>query len=123
MGFDLYVQLVLNMCPNEGKPYYYSRDDFKKLYDISPIVVPTHLRKYVELRGHFLHAYTRHFNEQDRFVVEVCEFLEDFPSWEDVVADDSYSIYDWEEKDHTLFKELLEWCQAQNVFFNVNWSY
>jgi hypothetical protein len=122
MGFDLSFDLLLHMCDETGKPFYYSRKKFEKLYDISGIIVPQHLRGSLQLRGHFLHIYTRAFNADERFSVEVDEFLDSFPSWEDVESDSCYDDY-WTEKDHKNFKELLEWCVKQDMYFRVTWSY
>jgi hypothetical protein len=122
MGFDLCVDVTFHMCHVEGKPFYYSKGDMRKIYDISIMVVPEHLRKALQLRGHFLFAYTDHFNAMERFNVDANEFLEYFPSWENVLASDMYDDY-WTEEDHNRFNELLKWCVNQDVYFQVSWSY
>jgi len=122
MGFDLHIKLVLHMCPDTGKPFYYNKDDFRKMYDISEINVPEEYRKYLVIRGHFLHVYTRVFNEEDRFEVDTSEFLDEFPSWKITRADDKYDDY-WTEQDHRSFKALLKWTVQQPAFFVVSWSY
>ena len=126
MGFDLFITLKLHMCDGTGKPYYYDKD-FSKNYDISAIVVPEHLRKYLQQRGKYLHAYTDKFNREDRFDVDIDEFLEEFPLWQQVVADEAYDKYEcyyyWDEEDHKKFKELLDWCSQQRCYFSLDWSY
>ncbi len=121
MGFDLFIGIKFNMCPHTGKPYYYGKD-VQKMYDISEIVVPTEFRDYLQLRGHFLHAYTRDFNQENRFEVEVGEFLDGFPKWTEVKSDPMYDDY-WTKQNHLTFKSLLKWCQEQQCIFNVSWSY
>ncbi len=121
MGFDLFIGLHLHMCDETGKPYYFGKNIEKK-YDISEIMVPKQFHKYLQLRGHFLHAYTRHFNQENRFEVDVGEFLEGFPKWKEVKSDSSYDDY-WTKEDHLAFKALLKWCEEQACYFNVSWSY
>ncbi len=125
MGFDLYISVKFHMCDGTGKPYYITRKDYSKCYDISAIVVPEHLRKYCYHRGGYLHAYTDTFNVEERFEVEASEFLENFPTWEDVSGYEGFEEkYDfWNEDDHNMFKELLEWCVKQDAFFHAEWSY
>ena len=121
MGFDITIEMDLCMCQQTGKPYYYGKG-FEKIYDISSIVVPEDLREYLVGRGPVFHAYTSEFNYEDRYDVSVSEFLEHYPSWEEIKKE--YEDHDyWVEDDHNKFKELLEWCEKQRVSFRVSWSY
>lgn len=122
MGFDLSIDMCLGMCTTTGKPYSYDKD-FKKCYDIPSVEIPEELRKYLEQRGPYLHIYTSHFNEQDRYDVNVNEFLEEFPSWEDVLAHPNYDEEYWTEEEHTTFLKLLKLCAKSTVSFRVSWSY
>ncbi len=130
MGFDICITLNLMMCPETGKPFAYGSDpvtgQFTKLYDFSNLVVPEHLRPYLSGRGHLFHAYTDHLqHDNPGLEVDLQEFLEFYPSWEDVQTHSSYDKEDdyWQEEDHTKFKELLEWCAKSPYNFNVCWSY
>ena len=121
MGFDINIEMVLSMCKVTGKPYYLGAN-FEHIYDIGDIVVPEHLKEYLVGRGPVFHAYTSDFNYENRYNVSVYEFLEHYPSWEDVHKE--YEDHDyWTEDDHNKFKELLEWCKKQCVDFRVSWSY
>lgn len=121
MGFDIAIEMIMGMCKETGKPYYHGKN-FEHMYDISHIVVPEHLREYLEGRGPIFHAYTSDFNYENRYEVPVYEFLEHYPSWKEV--HEEYADHDyWTENDHNKFKELLEWCEKQAVSFRVNWSY
>lgn len=116
------------MCPARGKPYYIKKVNtrYEKCYEIPDITVPDKICDYLEGRGHLFHAYTDYFNEQDIFNVSVDEFLEHYPSWEDVQKHDYFRddiVGYWSEKDHDWFKLLLEWCVKQEVSFRVMWSY
>lgn len=120
MGFDISIEMSLAIHPETGRPYYYNYDSSARIDGVPDIVVPEHLRRYLKGRGNIFHVYTQFFNEENRFNVGVREFLEHFPSWDDVqVVDDDY----WTEKDHCLFKELIEWCAEQTVEFRIDWSY
>ncbi len=123
MGFDIDITMTLHMCPKTGKPFYYDRKTFTKIYDISEIVVPEQLQNYLVGRGHIFHAYTEHFNENDIYDVSVYDFLEKYPSWEDVKQHRYHEDDYWTEKDHDNFRILLQWCEAQSLSFRVVWSY
>ena len=40
--------------------------------------------EYLEGRGKIFHVYTEIFNNENRFDVDVEEFLESYPDWDDV---------------------------------------
>lgn len=121
MGFDISIDMKLYMCHKTGKPYYFDKE-LNPVYDISSIVVPDHLKGYLVGRGPVFHAYTQHFNYEDRYTVPVYEFLGHYPDWYSV--QEEYEDHDyWTEDDHKKFKELLEWCRDQRVSFDVTWSY
>ena len=129
MGFDINISLNLGMCPETGKPFYYKYNKHVgviKTYEIPPIEVPKQLRNYLVGRGHLFHAYTEPFNEREVFDVSVEQFLEEFPSWEQVMEHEEFrdDIPDfWNEDDHNNFKKLIEWCSVQDCSFRVSWSY
>ena len=128
MGFDISIHMVLYMCPETGKPYYLKRNKetktIDKVYDRPDIEVPAKMCEYLVERGHIFHAYTGDFNEREVYDVSVDEFLEKYPSWEQVMEDPSYSDEGfWIEEDHLGFKQTLEWCLKQEVSFRVSWSY
>lgn len=125
MGFDIYVYMTLKMCPKSGRPYYYGKN-FEAVYDLPDIIVPEKMCEYLEGRGKIFHAYTEIFNNENRFDVDVEEFLESYPDWDDVKESSYYDKDDtyWLREDHLGFKRLLEWCRDQHgVFFRVSWSY
>ena len=126
MGFDIYISLNLHMCPEQGKPFYYKYNQkektTEKVYEMPTLDVPKPLRKYLQGRGHLFHAYTDVFNERDVFEACVEQFLEYYPSWEEVSKHEEVPDY-WDEEDHTNFKKLLEWCSVQDCSFHVSWSY
>jgi hypothetical protein len=129
MGFDINITMDMLMCPGSGKPFYYKYNKetkvVDKIYDFSNIIVPGKMCEYLEGRGHIFHAYTHMFNEKDVYNVSVDEFLEEYPTWEDVVKSPYYDDADhyWIEEDHLGFKRTLEWCAEQDVSFRVCWSY
>lgn len=129
MGFDINITMELYMCPASGKPYYLKwnkeQKNYEKIYDIPQLIVPAKMCEYLEGRGHIFHAYTEKFNSEERYNVSVDEFLEEYPTWADVVDNDLYRDegYYWSEEDHEGFKRLLEWCLEQDVPFRVVWSY
>ncbi len=125
MGFDFFISMVFNVCPSMGRPYYIN-SKWEKEYDLSTLEVPEEYRKFFQLRGHFLHAYTEDWNDKDIFNVHLEDFLEEFPSWETVkewLEQHGYDQDEWPEADHKAFKACLEWCVEQSVNFYVYWSY
>lgn len=121
MGFDINIDMIMHMCEHTGKPYYYGKD-LNRVYEIPTLEVPQELKEYFVGRGPVFHAYTSHFNMEDRYSASVYEFLEHYPSWKEVQED--YEDHDyWTEDDHKKFKQLLEWCQTQRPSFRVSWSY
>ena len=121
MGFDLNIEMCLHMCPDTGKPYYYGKN-FEKVYEIPSLEIPNELKPYLEQRGHYLHAYTFGWNEEEIYSTDLESFLEEFPDWEDVVDHPSYDEY-WTEEDHNKFKKLLIILSACRASFRVSWSY
>lgn len=116
------------MCPASGKPYYlrWNKElkNYEKIYELHNIIVPEKMCEYLVGRGHHFHAYTGDFNEEERYDVTVEEFLEQYPSWEEVMENHSWDDEcGWIEEDHEGFKRLLEWCCEQDVSFRVCWSY
>lgn len=123
MGFDLSIEVHLRFCPEKGIPFYYDKD-YNYEYDL--LTVPEPLREYVKLRGHFLHAYTEHFNDQGIYEVDVYDFVEKYPKWKDIMEIDLFKKYCdgyWYEKDHDRFLLLLQWCKESRASFFVKWSY
>jgi hypothetical protein len=117
MGFDICIQAATHLSEKTGKPCYMGFSD---------LTVPEHLRKYIYGRGSHFYAYT-HVLEEEMMgtLVAADTFLDNYPSWDDVVKylDDDNLDYYWNEEDHEKFRELLEWCLEQDCFFNVSWSY
>lgn len=126
MGFDINVEMILHMCPEKGKPYFYRWNEetkiIEKVYGLPELVVPEKFRNYLVGRGHHFHAYTADFNEEQRYTVSAGEFLDKYPRWKDVKTDPSYEE-GWLKQDHRGFKSLLKWCCNQDVPFRVSWSY
>jgi len=130
MGFDIMIDVRFHMCNITGKPYYnsYKKNigEVTRIYEMPSFEVPKELRKYLVGRGHLFHAYTDSFNERDVFEACADQFLEYYPTWEQVMANENFrdDIVDfWNEDDHNNFKKLLEWCVNQDVTFQVSWSY
>lgn len=126
MGFDINVYMMMMMCPEAGKPYYYTYDkeakQITKVYEVPHFSVPDELRRYLVGRGHHFHAYTDEWNEKDIFDIDVESFLESYPDWDDVLEHSSYDS-GWTFEDHRGFKRLLKWCTKQEPSFRLTWSY
>jgi hypothetical protein len=106
-----------------GKPYYYASDNSRK-YDLSAATVPAEHRRMMQLRGGIFHAYTTQvYEDKDTVDVSVSDFLEKFPTWEEVHEHDPECDY-WTEKEHNEFKDALLWLNANNgIEYRVQWSY
>ena len=123
MGFDLFIYASFLVCPETGKPYCFASDHSRN-YDLSVATVPEKHRRMMQLRGGILHAYTTQVYEDKNTVnVSVYDFLEKFPTWDEVREYDPECDY-WTEKEHNEFKDALMWLNANNtVQYRVDWSY
>ena len=122
MGFDLFIHHKLMMCDITGKPYYFG-ENLEKVYEFPEFKLPEKLVEYLQGRGRFFHAYTDRFEEAGvGFEVDVCEFLDQFPDWEEVQGHEQYDEF-WTKEDHENFKELLECLESLPCPFSVSWSY
>lgn len=128
MGFDFFIQLVLHLCPETGKPFYYATSQEKGLYKeyVQPeLNIPEKHRRFLEQRGSIFHAYTHHFNEENIYTVDVERLLEVFPEWEDMEDSSYYEGWEeeWTQQDHNDFKEALKWFSESSLNFQATWSY
>lgn len=129
MGFDIAIRCILNVCPLTGMLYHYGIDsesfDFKKIYAMPVLNVPTEYRKYVQGRGSVFHAYTNYFNELSITTTDIDTFLDQYPVWSNVCKWSTMNAWDdqWTETDHDLFKKTLMWFNTQKIVFEVSWSY
>jgi hypothetical protein len=127
MGFDFNIQVCFSLCTVTGKPYFWKKEKLEKDYNLPTIVVPEEHRRFLQLRGRFLHIYTDILNENNTFSADIDTLLDNFPTWEDIENDSCYSEYanhcEWTEEDHNNFKAALEWFQSQPYYYNADWSY
>ena len=127
MGFDINIQMVLMICPYSGKPFYYRKEkntnELVKVFGIPDITVPEELRRFLSFKNNIMAAYTENL-PTNGLSATVDEFLEYFPTWEDILLGNFFDEYShWSQKEHYSFKALLEWCNEQDVCFQVTWSY
>ena len=119
------------ICSITGKPFYHGTHAdtgaFAAIYGYPDVTVPEELRKYLMGRGRHFVAYTRSLELDDLGLnVSVDQFLEKFPSWEELYQHDEISeetLDYWNEEDHAKFKKLLEWCLESGLDYRVSWSY
>jgi hypothetical protein len=128
MGFLLIISCTFNICSETGKPYYLDSGGGKveKVYGIPDITVPIEFRRFLQQFGKFFHAYTtaRIADEYSHITeMSVLSFLDQYPSWNDVLIDPHYDGEDWAKKDHDEFKKALEWFSEQSIGYTVSWSY
>ena len=123
MGFDLFIRATFLLCRSTGKPYYFASDNSRN-YDLSVATVPAEYRRMMQLRGGIFHAYTTQmFEDKDMVDVSVSDFLEKFPTWDEVHEYDPECDY-WTEQEHNDFKDALTWLNANHlVEYRVQWSY
>ena len=128
MGFDLYINLTLPIDQNSGLPYVYTTDNSKKSYSPSDFCVPEKHRLWLKQRGHIFHYYIRDIDGSDTMnTLHTEAFLEKYPEWEDIKSSmeldgEDEESYGWTEKDHTEFKEALQWFSSKE-YFSISWSY
>jgi hypothetical protein len=127
MGFDLLIHVQYNLCPETGKPYYYAKKTFEKVYDLPEIIIPEDLRPYLVGRGKIFHAYIQEFKISDLFETDAQSFLHYYPLWNEVLKSDWYDeTWEgiWDEKDHNAFRELLvHLVNDYTCGFTLSWSY
>jgi len=127
MGFDLNIKADLQICSDTGKPYFYIDNGHispsMRIYDLSKLAVPKEYRRFLNMRGGILHAYTTNVFEDNNITnMAVYEFLEKYPLWMDVKTYDEEQTY-WTEKDHDEFKVALEWFSNDCIQYRIDWSY
>lgn len=128
MGFDFFIQLILQVCPETGKPFYYNSSPEKgmyKEYTLPELNIPEKHRRFLQGRGSIFHVYTHTFNEENIYTVDIDRFLEVFPEWEEVIDSSWYEGWEdeWTEQDHDDFKEALTWFSKQHPNYQATWSY
>jgi len=131
MGFDLFINLNLEIDEKTGLPYvHFINDGFldKKPYDPNEFKIPEKYHKYIEQRGNYFHSYIKKF-DGEIFTARPRDFLDVYPSWEDV-KNENELWYDgedcWDETTHNEFKEFLEWMYSKSQYisiFEIRWSY
>jgi len=126
MGFDLTITLYLSIDPKTGLPFVYAYNhpilaDLTMIpYVPSEYEIPEKHRPYLQQRGHHFHFYIESFTE--RMNIDVEDFLNEYPKWQNVVAWMGDREYGWTEEDHDGFKSALLWLSSKHVF-QVEWSY
>ena len=122
MGFDLYISCRINVCNETGKLFFYT-DQYIKNYSIPAILVPEEYRRFLKQRGHHLGLYTSKVT--DEYSTSVENFLDKFPEWSEISEDADYEEYEdiWNEEDHDLFKNALDWLARQPIGFIVSWDF
>jgi hypothetical protein len=128
MGFDLFIRCEMMLCPETGKPYCFGTDadnNLTRIYDLSFITIPKEHRRFLTLRGSFLHVYTTNLmDSSDVCDTSVNEILEKYPTWADVQEFDSDLGDYWTESDHNAFQKALEWFVNDSfIQYRVHWSY
>lgn len=114
------------MCPETGKPFHYG-PKLEKVYTLPEFTIPQHLHKYLKGRGSQFLAYVHEFTLADQSSVDVNEFLNEYPLWEQITSsewyDETWEEY-WTEKEHNEFRELLVYLnESLDCQFTVEWSY
>lgn len=127
MGFDLYIGLEYHLCPETGKPYYFSKKTLEKVYKLPELKIPDHLKKYLQGRGGIFHKYVEEFDSNNVTRTDVDSFLLEYPLWDQVKDSDWYDESwegIWDEKQHDEFRELLvHLSETYDCYFNIDWSY
>jgi hypothetical protein len=61
----------------------------------------------------------------DEYSTSVENFLDKFPEWSEILEDTEYEEYEdiWNEEDHNLFKDALDWLARQAIGFIVSWDF
>jgi len=125
MGFDLYISLNLPLDSESGLPFIYDHDSSKKSYVPSEFIVPVMYRKWLRQKGHVFHYYIRTMDGTNSSSID--HFLDVYPEWDDIknymnLDGETEDSYNWSEKDHTEFKEALQWFSPK-IYFDISWSF
>ena len=145
MGFDISIKLNLMLDEETGLPIVWSQNPFgTNNYNPIEYIVPKEYRKYLHQRGSHFQEYVGEF---EGCSVDVKEFLESYPKWEDVCIHVSEPIHaaipesaisnhvrglipnsvcidsdTWSEAEHDSFRKALEWFSSKDCFM-IEWSY
>jgi len=122
MGFDLCIELRLQIDPLDGTFYAYGINSRQTVQPEDYIIPKEHLR-FVKGRGHIYHAYIQNIHETETDA-EAIYFEKVFPSWADVQDHEVFSECKdyWTEDDHTKFFSAIQWFSS-HPGFHVTWSY
>jgi len=124
MGFDLIITCSFNLCPNTGRPYYWSFKDGVQHMGMPDILVPDHYRKFIHQRGEHFRMYISRFESDYPTVFEmsVSSFRDGYPKWSDILLDVRSIDCEWTKIEHDAFLSGLEWFSSQDVQFSIQWS-
>lgn len=127
MGFDLFIQLHMNIHLGTGLPFLYKirgTQVVTELYDPETYRVPEEHRKYLTQRGSHFHHYIQDFVDNHTNNTDASTFLMCYPSWESIKEEcNEDELAGWTEEDHNGFRKALEWMKGTSAPFMVYWSY
>ena len=119
MGFDYRINIHISISTETGLPFIWGPNFEQLPYVPEKHAVPVHLRKYLEGQGRFFKSYM-----PEDYIETVENWIDQFPSWETICEEydeEQREEYEWTEKEHEEFKELLQWLN-KNLYANVSWS-
>jgi hypothetical protein len=123
MGFDWHIGLALFIDHTTGMPYVFHLKNGERLpFNAEEWRLPEQFRRFAQMRGHHLMHYVQRFSDTNIFEASPYALLHRFPEWSAIKDSDRWAEYEWDETQHNLLKECLEWCD-QKGGFNVSWSY
>ena len=118
MGFHMYITCTMEICKETGRHYYYGKS--QKIYD-TPQVIPEMYREFVSMSGKIFRIYARLVTDERD--TSVTHFVDTFPDWSDIVADDDFEKYGdtWDEDKHDKLRNGLKWFSEQDVCYMICW--
>ena len=127
MGFDLHIGLRILINKTNGLPSVWGTGS--EAFTLIPFIptdyiVPSDFRRFIDLKGKIFNAYIDTFTLEDpTSEVDCSSFLDYFPTWDTIQESSEYEDCEeyWTEKDHSEFKEAIEWFVSKGSF-HVHWS-
>jgi hypothetical protein len=124
--FGIKIVLKVSIDPQTGLPIvnYYTNDGSIEQKPFVPIdcKIPEKYTKYIEQHGHHFHSYLRAF-VTNSYKCSIDEFIENYPSWDQLKDDNEYLEDDWSHSDHLDYRDFMVWMKNSSYEFELEWCH
>jgi hypothetical protein len=119
--WKLFNKRYINHDPYTGRAYFNPLDESQTIKE-APIF-PEQFRRFARMDGNYIWPYVKNVvGGWSGCSSDIAPLLKHFPTWDSIKESDEWAQHGWDETAHNLFKECLEWCDAQGGFW-AEWPY